>query len=698
MGIVSRLGVVLGLDSAEFNAGLSKAEGKLTGFSNLAKGIGAAAVATLGYEFAQAAVKAINFADKINDVAKANEVTVGTVLKLSQALTLNGGESESAGRMFSTFTNKIDDAAEGGEKAQKSFAKLGISLDDLSKMSQQELFDKALKALSDPSLGDVVTRNALAMDIFGKAVKGVDIKGLSQDYESNQKNFKDAERAFQDIGKAMDTWDKLTQQVSASLATNLAPALTTSVGMLDTFINGWDRLEKNIDKANKARVKFENQGVEWKPTVGYVGQEMTAGEIEALRKITNANARNVTPADQKEKDAAAKKLTDEYERQKTSLYQQSLELERQLKFVGQQQTGAEKLALEFEKGGKYARLKGTADEKALMNQQRQLDLANQQYDRAKELTQQVIKRYEIYKQGEDALKEVIERRQQEAEAFDLRVRDIEILTERLNYERQLASLSDTQRQKALEFFDLRQKIVRMTETELGLSTEQIARQQEAEQGRIIAQEQNERAQNTFGAGWDRAYNNFVEKAKDSSSAGAQAFNSMTSNMESALDRFVQTGKISFSELANSIIQDLLRIAMRAQITGLFENLLGGMGGIGGLFGGSSGGVGANAGAYSIGDNPFIGMYADGGNPPVGMPSIVGERGPELFIPKTSGTIIPNNALSGVMGNQPQVVYNGPYIQNLSAIDTQSATQFLSQNKQAVWSANQSAQRSLPMSR
>ena len=39
-------------------------------------------------------------------------------------------------------------------------------------------------------------------------------------------------------------------------------------------------------------------------------------------------------------------------------------------------------------------------------------------------------------------------------------------------------------------------------------------------------------------------------------------------------------------------------------------------------------------------------FANGGNPPVGRPSIVGERGPELFVPKSSGTIVPNHALGG----------------------------------------------------
>jgi hypothetical protein len=44
---------------------------------------------------------------------------------------------------------------------------------------------------------------------------------------------------------------------------------------------------------------------------------------------------------------------------------------------------------------------------------------------------------------------------------------------------------------------------------------------------------------------------------------------------------------------------------------------------------------------------FIGgFFADGGPPPVGVPSVVGERGPEIFVPKQSGMIIPNHMLKG----------------------------------------------------
>ena len=42
---------------------------------------------------------------------------------------------------------------------------------------------------------------------------------------------------------------------------------------------------------------------------------------------------------------------------------------------------------------------------------------------------------------------------------------------------------------------------------------------------------------------------------------------------------------------------------------------------------------------------FLG-FANGGRPPVGRPSVVGERGPELFVPDSSGTIVPNHELGG----------------------------------------------------
>lgn len=152
------------------------------------------------------------------------------------------------------------------------------------------------------------------------------------------------------------------------------------------------------------------------------------------------------------------------------------------------------------------------------------------------------------------------------------------------------------------------------------------------------------------------------------------------DMTTALEDFVNTGTLNFSKLTQSILQDLLKIQLKKQALALWETASGG-GGVMGLI---------SAGAKLLG-------FADGGSPPVNTPSMVGERGPEIFVPRTAGTIIPNSMLGGMGGGQT-INYNGPYIANMSAIDTQSGAQFLAKNKQAVWATYQSANRSIPMSR
>jgi tape measure domain-containing protein len=61
------------------------------------------------------------------------------------------------------------------------------------------------------------------------------------------------------------------------------------------------------------------------------------------------------------------------------------------------------------------------------------------------------------------------------------------------------------------------------------------------------------------------------------------------------------------------------------------------------FGGGGGQIG---GVGTLGPNYGIKQFANGGVPPVGRPSIVGERGPELFMPGIRGTVIPNRGFGG----------------------------------------------------
>jgi hypothetical protein len=100
-----------------------------------------------------------------------------------------------------------------------------------------------------------------------------------------------------------------------------------------------------------------------------------------------------------------------------------------------------------------------------------------------------------------------------------------------------------------------------------------------------------------------------------------------------------------------IAQDLARIVMRQTVTTPLASML--MGGLssafGGLFGGSSlGDIRGPGGSTSI---PFGGPRALGGPVETGSAYLVGEQGPELFMPGQSGRIIPNGQTGGTVVNQ-----------------------------------------------
>ncbi len=76
--------------------------------------------------------------------------------------------------------------------------------------------------------------------------------------------------------------------------------------------------------------------------------------------------------------------------------------------------------------------------------------------------------------------------------------------------------------------------------------------------------------------------------------------------------------------------------------------------------GTLGRAGSNLGSglfnlYSGGFQP--GRYAEGGRPPVGAPAIVGEEGPELFVPDRPGTVLPRRTLADAYARMPDSTGN-----------------------------------------
>jgi phage-related minor tail protein len=169
--------------------------------------------------------------------------------------------------------------------------------------------------------------------------------------------------------------------------------------------------------------------------------------------------------------------------------------------------------------------------------------------------------------------------------------------------------------------------------------------------------------------------------QDSLKATQRVYDAVFGNMEKALENFVRTGKLSFKDLARSIIQDLILIQLKASATMLFNSFLRTMGF---SFGSASGGT-------ITGGSGLI-PRAYGGSVNAGTSYMVGEKGPEMFVPRTSGTIVPNNALSSVGGSQ--VINN----YNIQAIDVKSFEDRIMGSSTAVWAANAYANKSLAIGR
>jgi phage-related minor tail protein len=88
-------------------------------------------------------------------------------------------------------------------------------------------------------------------------------------------------------------------------------------------------------------------------------------------------------------------------------------------------------------------------------------------------------------------------------------------------------------------------------------------------------------------GVTRGMRDYAAEATDAASHAEQVIGQAFQGMEDALVQFVQTGKFEFSDLADSIMADITRIAIRQTITGPLAQGLAGIfgGGGGGLFGG-----------------------------------------------------------------------------------------------------------------
>lgn len=596
MSFFAKLAVLISANTSEFKAGLDDATKSTKKFeAEQKRAMREAAKATKELEanlrlaagaltaVGAASLYAFSYADKINDTAKAFDLTIASLLAMRGALQSAGGEAEGMANLLQKLSNNAQSAREGTDKTRAAFDQLGISGKEVENLNLDELFALVAEALS--KIEDPVKRNAAAFELLGKAAKGVDWKQYWQDYSQGKGTTEQVSAAIEAGAAAWDNLEKAGRKALETLLTLIKPVAD--------FINF---LAKAAEKTKGGTT-----------TGSLFGMEMGMPEMAPLDAEAAAGA---APA---AAQAARKR-----------------------------QAGGYKTPPASESGFAVAT------------------------EAVRQQTEEIMRQ----------ISAMVKREEMETKFLGLTKNQREIAQEVFRIQEERDKLIATA-QKEIEIEEKRQKIntERIKALKDQIETIKYAKEVEIESITAIIQKRQEEQQ-SFSTGWNRAFAQYAEDSQNYARIGEYAFNTVLSNMDMALSNFVRTGKANFKDFAQSVIKDLLMIAIRMQATRLF----------GGMFGGFQ--LGGQAPAPVINALPGqFGNAADGGF--IDSPTIVGEQGPELFIPNRSGTVIPNQQMSSKLGGDTYVTNN--YI---DAIDVRSFEDRILASSNTVWAANQYANKSL----
>ena len=639
--IIAGLGAQLGLDTTEFRKGISEAKNSLKDLKEYIPEILSIAA------FLEMTKAAMEFSNKIVETAKANDVATASILELAKALEENGGSADATSKIYSGFTAKLESAIQGNAKAQTSFEKLGVSLNDLRHLSEQALFEKTVSALGN--MKDAAERNGLAFETLGKSIKGVDLKGLAATMQENKGTMDKYANAIEQAHELSLKLEAASRNLSLQFTNAFIPTMNAvydsfhKTGTMMEMFFGWLKIGAQAigDFVEAAVTAFQHFGSIIK---------LLAKDLYTLFDI-----RSYTQG------TFFKQLTDNLNQFTTEWAKDSDDYVASLKKIEEAnnkvapikpQDKVNRTVVESYSGQLLA-------EKELFNSYKKRSDLNLEILTQKEKDKELTKNE---KEMQDAINNVLNEQQKTIDDIDKKKN---LIDKNKTGAGQMAAELD--RQKSL----------------VQLSTDYYI----GETKKVVAA--NQEARTKFSTGWNEAFAQYKENAETMADVGRKSFNTIVDSMSTALENFAKTGKISFSSLARSIIADLIAIQIKAQATQLFSSL-GASLFTGSAFQSSNVAV-PGEGSMSI-SSYFGGPKAAGGDVSGGTPYLVGEKGPELMIPRGSGTIIPNDKMGGI-GGTTSVTNN--YI---NAIDTKSFEDRLYGSSGAIWAANQYATKNIATTR
>ena len=242
--------------------------------------------------------------------------------------------------------------------------------------------------------------------------------------------------------------------------------------------------------------------------------------------------------------------------------------------------------------------------------------------------------------------------------------------ESLKFEISLIGKSVAEQEKMVMLRDIDNEAKQRSIDLSGQYAAQIAAEAEATKARTTALlDDFRKKREDINVGIQEGFQDYLSDIQDRATAARDAVGNALRGVEDAFVTLATTGKLSFRDLADSIIADIARIAIRQSITGPLAGILSGVfsGGLANAAAANSTGVGSFYGNYANlslkamggivtphGDLP-LNKYSTGGIATRPQLALFGEgRTPEAFVPLPDGRRIPVAMQGG--GNTSVVVH------------------------------------------
>ena len=613
MASLGQLVVSLSMDTAKFVGAASKSQQHMLRLAGQAGKMGAAigAAMTAAAGGAAAFVKsAIDAADATAKAAQAAGTSVEAYSQLAYAAELSGVSADGLGTALKKLAKGAADARAGTGEAKDAFRAMGISVTDSAGAlkSQEQLLSEVADRFA--TYADGAEKTALAQRIFGKS--GAEMIPLLNSGSAGIAKMREEAIALgvsinTSTGKAAERFnDNLTRlgSVAKGLANRVAQQLLpTLVAMTDRLVEA-AKSSGILDQAARAAAN----GVRLLVSVGVVVTAVFRTLGQAVGGVFAAIAQLVDGRWREAWSTAQSVVFDFADNVRSAV-----ETVREI-----WDTEANAVATSAPEAGKKmaAPIIATAAE------------AKKQGKAIERIVDQVESRlaamqFEIDTQGaSDRVRKLIELTRMGASAEQLqRYLDLAAAQEQYRLTVEAAAEADRRRNELLA------EGARLTE-QLRTPVEQY--------GDTIMQ-LNELL-NEGAISWE-TYSRAIEAAQQKLTDATKKTDTLADNARRAAERIQDALGDSlasaldgnFKDIFRNFAKMLSRMVAEAAAADIMRSLFGR-------------GTGGNVAGLMSG---FLGMFRANGGPVKGGSSyIVGERGPELFMPSTSGYIVPNHQLGG----------------------------------------------------